>query len=105
MGMPTQLAQSDRRRSRRLRRLKRQTLEELPSIDCRWLSRRKMWPKGHYTTRHGLIAFNRAISWIELSPRAAKFTFVNGSTQVISVTWLRTVGAFQSVRPAFQCPD
>jgi hypothetical protein len=63
-----------------------------------------MWPKGHYTTRHGLIAFNRAISWIELSPRAAQFTFVNGTTQLIGVTWLRIGGAFQSVRPAFQCP-
>ena len=101
--MPRQLANAQRRR-RQPRSQPRQVLEELPSIDCRWLARKKLFPKDYSTRRYSFDFINPAIHTLTLGPRAAEVVLVDGQTQLIPIVWLRINGMCQSARPAFQCP-
>jgi hypothetical protein len=101
--MPRQLANAQRRRRPR-RSQPRQVLEELPSIDCRWLARKKLFPKDYSTRRYSFDFINPAIHTLTLGPRAAEVVLVDGQTQLIPIVWLRINGMCQSARPAFQCP-
>jgi len=100
MPAPPQLARA--RRPKRYSR--RQTIEELPSIDARWLARKKLFPRDHSTRRYSVEFINPAIRGLALSPRCAQVTLASGQTQLIPVVWLRISGVWQSARPAFQCP-
>jgi hypothetical protein len=101
--MPRQLANAQRRRRPR-RSQPRQVLEELPSIDCRWLARKKLFPKDYSTRRYSFDFINPAIHTLTLGPRSAELLLTTGETQLIAIKWLRINGMCQSARPAFQCP-
>jgi hypothetical protein len=79
-------------------------LEELPSIDCRWLARKKLFPKDYSTRRYSFDFINPAIHSLALGPRCAEFVLASGHTQSIPIVWLPIRGLWQSMRPAFQCP-
>jgi hypothetical protein len=98
--MPIQLRQAYRPK----RYSPRQTIEELPVLDARWLARKKLFPRDYSTRRFGMRAFNPVINWLNIGPRAVEVLFITGETQVILVNWLPIHGVCQSVRAAFQCP-
>jgi hypothetical protein len=97
------LAQAQPTRRRRTSK-PRTVLEELPSIDCRWLSRRKLFPKDYPTRRYSFDFINPAIHTLTLGPRCAEFVLTSGQTQAIPIVWLPIRGLWQSMRPAFECP-
>jgi len=104
MPMPLQLARGQRTRGRR-KSQPRMVLEELPTINANWLSRRKLFPKDWTTRRYSFDFQNPAvIRSLTLGPRCAEFVFVNGQMQFIPIVWSRIDGLWRSARAAFQCP-
>ena len=102
MAMPTQLARAKRTR-RRIKSQLRIVLEELPAIDARWLSRKKLFPKDWSTRRLDFHIFNPIIDWLVLGPYIAEVIFTTGQKQIIPIKWLRISGMCQGVRPIFEC--
>ena len=102
--MPWQLARAQRT-SRRRKSQPRIVLEELPSIDARWLSRKKLFPRDYSTRRYSFDFQNPpVIRYLALGPHCAEFTLTTGRTQLVAIKWLRIGGLYQGARPAFQCP-
>jgi len=99
--MPKQLGMA--RRNRRARGYQRAVFEQLPSLDCRWLARRKLFPRDHSNRRYNFEFISPAIRWLTLSPRAAEIVLATGQIQMVPVIWLRITGMCQSIRPIFQC--
>ena len=105
MAAPWQLRRAQRTKRRHRNSQPRTVLEELPSIDCRWLARKKLFPKDWSTRRYSFDFQSPAvIRYLALGPRCAEFVFVTGQTQLIPIIWLRIGGLWQSARPAFQYP-
>ena len=55
-------------------------LEELPSIDCRWLARKKLFPKDYSTRRYSFDFINSVIHTLALGPRCAELVLSTGET-------------------------
>ena len=102
MSMPEQLRRA-KRRNARVRGYQRPVFEQLPSLDCRWLARKKLFPRDHSNRRYNFEFINPAIRWLTLSPRAAEIVLATGQIQMFPVIWLQITGMCQSVRPIFQC--
>ena len=100
--MPRQLRLA-KLRNPRARGYHRPLFEQLPSLDCRWLARKKLFPLDHSNRRYNFEFMNPAIRWLTLSPRAAEIVLATGQIQMIPVMWLRITGMCQCVRPVFQC--
>jgi hypothetical protein len=101
--MPVQLARAQRTRRRR-KSQPRTVLEELPSIDARWLARKKLSPKDWSTRRYSFDFQSPAvIRHLALGPRCAEVVLATGETQLIAIKWLRISGMCQSARPVFEC--
>jgi hypothetical protein len=101
--MPPQLASAQPTKRGRTSK-PRTVLEELPSIDCRWLARKKLFPKDYSTRRYSFDFINPAIHSLALGPRCAEFVLASGYTQSIGIIWLRVGGMVKSIRPSFECP-
>jgi hypothetical protein len=102
LSVPPQLARAQRTR-RRGKSQPRVVLEELPSIDARWLSRKKMFPKDWSTRRYNFDFINPIIRTLSLGPHVAEFVLANGQTQIVGIKWSYTRGVCQGARAAFVC--
>jgi hypothetical protein len=100
MPAPTQLREAPRPK----RYSPRQVLEELPSLDCRWLARKKLFPRDHSNRRYNFEFINPAIRWLTLAPRAAEIVLPTGQAQLIPINWLPIYGVCKAMRPSFECP-
>jgi hypothetical protein len=104
--MPKQLAMALQAAKRGRRRFRERPLfEELPSLDCRMLARRKIFP-GNWHDVHrfefGLIA--PPIRELTLSRAAAELVLRGGTTQTIPIYWQRIGGMCEGTqRPMFVC--
>jgi hypothetical protein len=92
--MPRQLLRAKRTR-RHIKSQPRIVLEELPAIDVRWLSRKKLYPKDWSTRRYSFGSICPAIHEITLGPYRAEL--------VLAMKWQYIRGSCQGVRPMFEC--
>jgi hypothetical protein len=100
--MPRQLLRAKRTRHH-IKSQPRIVLEELPAIDARWSSRKKLYPKDWSTRRYNFDFINPVIRTLTLGPCVAEFALANGETQIVGIKWLYIRGACQGVRAAFEC--
>jgi hypothetical protein len=103
MPMPRQLRVAKRRNPRSRGYHPSPLFEQLPSLDCRWLARKKLFPRDHSNRDYNFEFINPAIRWLTLSPYAAEIVLSAGHAQMVPVIWLRITGMCQSVRPIFHC--